>query len=378
VIDRAVLADPLPLAQALLRCPSVTPEDAGAQAVLGRALEALGFAVEHRIDGAIHNLIATIGTEGRHFGFAGHTDVVPPGAGWRTDPFGGAVNDGVLHGRGAVDMKGGVAAFVAAVARRLDDRLPIGRITLLITGDEEGMATDGTIRILEALAARRAIPDLCLVGEPTSVARLGDVVKIGRRGSISAEVTVHGVQGHVAYPARADNPLHRLIPALEALRTHHLDDGTEFFEPSSLQITTIDVGNAVSNVIPGAARAALNIRFNDRHTGAKLEAWLRAEILRFAPDAEIVVTISGEPFRTKAGDLTDALQTAIESVMGAKPRLDTGGGTSDARFITKYCPVAEFGLLSTLMHQTDEAVPVAELRDLARIYGALLTEIFKE
>ena len=377
MISAAALADPLPLAQSLLRCPSVTPTDGGAQIILGQALEALGFTVEHRVDGPVNNLIATIGTKGPHFGFAGHTDVVPPGSGWLTDPFGGAIVDNVLYGRGAVDMKGAIAAFVAAIAQRLNMRLPVGQMTLLITGDEEGAATDGTIRILEALASRNKVPDLCLVGEPTSGTRLGDVIKIGRRGSISAEITVRGVQGHVAYPTRADNPLHRLIPALEKLRAHHLDGGTEYFEPSSLQITSVDVGNPTGNIIPGVAHAALNIRFNDRHTGTELESWLRAEISRFAPDANISVAISGEPFRTEPGPLTNALEVAIEKLTGIKPRLDTGGGTSDARFIAKYCPVAEFGLVGALMHRTDEAVPVADLRLLARIYEALLSEIFK-
>ena len=369
-------ADPLPLAQALLQCPSVTPADAGAQAVLAAALEQIGFSVERRKDGMVHNLIAVLDGAGPHLGFAGHTDVVPAGDGWRHDPFSGTISDGVLHGRGAVDMKGAIAAFVAAVMQHRDAGRRLGRLTLLITGDEEGDATDGTMRILETLAARQAIPDACLVGEPTSVSTLGDTIKIGRRGSLSAEITVRGVQGHVAYPHRADNPLHRLIPALEALRGTDLDRGTEFFEPSSLQITSVDVGNPTGNVIPGAAQARLNIRFNDQHRAATLERWIREKILAYAPDAQLVITVSGEAFRTEPGALTDRLIRAIEAITGLMPRLDTGGGTSDARFISRYCPVAEFGLVGTRMHQVDEAVPVQELRDLTQIYAHFLADWF--
>ena len=369
-------ADPLPLAQALLQCPSVTPADAGAQAVLAAALERIGFSVERRKDGMVHNLIAVLDGAGPHLGFAGHTDVVPAGDGWRHDPFSGTISDGVLHGRGAVDMKGAIAAFVAAVMQHRDAGRRLGRLTLLITGDEEGDATDGTMRILETLAARQAIPDACLVGEPTSVSTLGDTIKIGRRGSLSAEITVRGVQGHVAYPHRADNPLHRLIPALEALRGTDLDRGTEFFEPSSLQITSVDVGNPTGNVIPGAAQARLNIRFNDQHRAATLERWIREKILAYAPDAQLVITVSGEAFRTEPGALTDRLIRAIEAITGLMPRLDTGGGTSDARFISRYCPVAEFGLVGTRMHQVDEAVPVQELRDLTQIYAHFLADWF--
>ena len=369
-------ADPLPLAQALLQCPSVTPADAGAQAVLAAALERIGFSVERRKDGMVHNLIAVLNGIGPHLGFAGHTDVVPAGDGWRHDPFSGTISDGVLHGRGAVDMKGAIAAFVAAVMQHRDAGRRLGRLTLLITGDEEGDATDGTVRILETLAARQAIPEACLVGEPTSVDTLGDTIKIGRRGSISAEITVRGVQGHVAYPHRADNPLHRLIPALEALRGTDLDRGTEFFEPSSLQITSVDVGNPTGNVIPGAARARLNIRFNDRHRAATLESWIREKLLAYAPDAQVAITVNGEAFRTEPGILTDRLTRAIETITGRVPRLDTGGGTSDARFISRYCPVAEFGLVGARMHRIDESVPVQELRDLTQIYARFLADWF--
>lgn len=366
--------DPLPLAQALLRCPSVTPEDGGSQDVLAEKLAALGFTIERLRRGKVDNLIAHRGSGGPHFAFAGHTDVVPPGDGWRHDPFAGTVEDGVLFGRGAVDMKGAIAAFVAAMGDR-----PVsgsGTISLLITGDEEADAIDGTRRILERLTATRAMPDFCLVGEPTCRAVLGDTVKIGRRGSISAHITVQGVQGHVAYPHLADNPLHRLLPALEALRTTSLDQGSEWFEPSSLQITSVDTGNTAGNVIPATASAQLNIRFNDRHTGPDLAAWIRETLARHAPGAACDIGISGEAFLTEPGSFTNLLSDAITAVTGVKPKLDTGGGTSDARFISAHCPVAEFGLVGSTMHRVDEAVPVAELRSLAGIYRTILDRVF--
>jgi len=365
--------DPVPLAQALIRCKSVTPDDAGAQDVLAAALERLGFAVTRLRFGAIENLFARIGDGGPHLCFAGHTDVVPAGAdGWRHDPFGGAIDGGVLYGRGACDMKGGVAAFVAGAASYLQAGRPAGSISLLITGDEEGVATDGTVRVLEWMAANRQIPDFCLVGEPTCPVRLGDVVKIGRRGSMNARITIHGVQGHVAYPHRADNPAHRLVRALAALTAAPLDAGSDWFEPSSLQITSIDIANRATNVIPASASAALNIRFNDHHSGAALSAWLRAVLAQHAERFDLDIAISGESFLTQPGPLVDTLRGAIARATGVEPKLDTGGGTSDARFIARYCPVAEFGLIGATMHQVDERVPVAELRDLARVYAEVL------
>lgn len=365
--------DPLPLAQALLRCPSVTPEDGGAQTVVAEALEKLGFTVERMRCGKVENLIARRGSGGRHFAFAGHTDVVPPGSGWRHDPFGGIIEDGLLYGRGAVDMKGAIAAFIAALA---DRPAPSGgTISLLITGDEEAEAIEGTRRILERLAESKAMPDLCLVGEPTCRAALGDTVKIGRRGSMSARITVQGVQGHVAYPQLADNPLHHLIPALEALRTAALDQGSAWFEPSSLQITTVDVGNTAGNVIPATATASLNIRFNDRHAGPDLAVWIRETLARHAPGAACEIGISGEAFLTEPGTFTKLLSDTIAATTGITPKLDTGGGTSDARFIAACCPVAEFGLVGTTMHRLDEAVPVAELRSLAGVYGAIIDRV---
>jgi succinyl-diaminopimelate desuccinylase len=365
----AGLTDPLPLAQSLIRCPSVTPADAGAQDALAELLGRLGFSVHRLRFGDIENLFARLGSSGPHICFAGHTDVVPVGtANWRSDPFGGEVRDGVLYGRGACDMKGAIAAFVSGVAQYLSSGSPKGSISLLITGDEEGPAIDGTVKVLDWMRANDQIPDFCLVGEPTCPVKLGDVVKIGRRGSVNMMVEVHGRQGHVAYPHRADNPIHRLVQALAALTAAPLDAGTDWFEPSTLQVTSVDVGNAATNVVPASARAALNIRFNDRHSGASLIAWVRATLSRYADRFDLDASISGESFVTKPGPLVDILRQAIRSTTTIEPKLDTGGGTSDARFIANYCPVAEFGLVGATMHQTDECVPVAELRELAGIY----------
>ena len=367
------LADPVPLAQALLRCASVTPEDAGAQEVLAAALRRLGFTVHRLRFGAVENLFARIGSGAPHFCFAGHTDVVPAGGGaWSSGPFGGEVRDGVLYGRGACDMKGAIAAFVAACAAHLEAGQPSGSISLLITGDEEGPAVDGTVKVLAWMEAHGEVPDFCVVGEPTNPQRLGEMIKIGRRGSLNAAVTVHGVQGHVAYPARADNPLHRLVRALAALTAAPLDAGSEWFEASSLQLTSIDVGNAATNVIPASARAMLNIRFNDRHSGASLTAWLRATLAQYAERFELEASISGESFLTEPAAHVATLRRAIAAATGIEPRLDTGGGTSDARFITRLCPVAEFGLVGATMHQVDERVPVEDLRALAKIYRGVL------
>ena len=364
--------DPVALAQALIRCRSVTPADGGAQDVLAAALERLGFVVWRLPFGTTPNLFARRGRGGRHLCFAGHTDVVPEGPGaWSADPFGGEVRDGVLFGRGACDMKGAIAAFVAAVA---DAPSGGGSISVLITGDEEGPATDGTKRVLEWMAQEGHVPDLCLVGEPTNPEHLGEVIKIGRRGSLNARLTVHGTQGHAAYPQKADNPVHRLIGALAALTAAPLDTGSAWFEPSTLQITSVDVGNPATNVIPAAATARLNIRFNDRHSGASLDAWLRAAIAPHAERFDLQADISGESFLTEPGPLVDTLRAAIGRACGRTPRLDTGGGTSDARFIAAYCPVAEFGLVGATMHQVDERVPVAELHALTDAYRAVLAD----
>jgi len=372
--------DPLPLARALIRCRSVTPADGGAQDVLAEKLQALGFRVTRLPFGEppTPNLFARIGEGGPHFCFAGHTDVVPPGGAWRTGPFDGLVEDEVLFGRGACDMKGGIAAFVAAagtlIARRGASALR-GSISLLITGDEEGPATDGTVRVLQWLDERGEIPDFCLVGEPTNPQALGEMIKIGRRGSLNATITVNGVQGHVAYPHRADNPVHRLLQLLTALTEAPLDGGTRFFEPSSLQVTSIDVGNPATNVIPAHATARLNIRFNDLHSGDSLAAMLRSVCDTHAPGSELAVQVSGESFRTESGPEVEALVAAIEAETGRRPALDTGGGTSDARFIARHCRVAEFGLVGASMHKADENVPLADLRRLAAIYVRFLEQV---
>ncbi|MCB4820704.1 succinyl-diaminopimelate desuccinylase [Roseicella aerolata] len=371
--------DPLPLAQALIRCPSVTPADAGALGVLEAALAPLGFTCHRLRFGEIENLYARRGTGGPHFCYAGHTDVVPPGPaeGWADDPFSGLVKDGTLHGRGACDMKGGIAAFLAGLTDYLaaNPGHP-GSISLLITGDEEGPARDGTVKVLEWMAGRGEIPDMALVGEPTSRARLGDIVKVGRRGSMTAYITLLGTQGHSAYPQRADNPIHRLVRVLHRLIAQPIDQGSEFFEATTLQVTGFDVGNTANNVIPGEARAMLNIRFNDLHTSASLTEMLHAALQAEEARYEMRIDCSGESFLTQPGPFVDALRRAVVRATGAEPALDTGGGTSDARFIARYCPVAELGAVGSTMHKVNECVPVAELRELAGLYRMVLEEAF--
>ena len=370
--------DPLPIAQALIRCRSVTPADDGALGVVEDALRPLGFACHRLRFGEVENLFARRGQGSPHFCYAGHTDVVPPGdKGWTDDPFAGAVRDGALHGRGACDMKGGIAAFLAGLIDFIGAHADHpGSVSLLITGDEEGPALDGTARVLEWMAANDHTPDMALVGEPTSRVRLGDTVKTGRRGSMNAFITLHGKQGHSAYPQRADNPVHRLVRVLHGLTAAPLDAGSGGFEPSTLQVTGFDVGNTASNVIPAEARAVLNIRFNDRHTGAALTEMLHAALRAEGARYDLRVSISGESFRTPPGPFLDRLTRAVERATGAAPALDTGGGTSDARFIARHCPVAELGGVGATMHQVDERVPVAELRDLAALYRAVLEEVF--
>jgi succinyl-diaminopimelate desuccinylase len=305
--------------------------------------------------------------------------VVPtgPAEAWADGPFSGVVRDGVLYGRGACDMKGGIAAFVAGLTDYLaanPDRP--GSISLLITGDEEGPAKDGTTKVLDWLAARGEIPDMALVGEPTSRVALGDIVKVGRRGSMTAYITLFGTQGHSAYPQRADNPIHRLVRVLHRLTAAPIDAGSQFFEATTLQVTGFDVGNAANNVIPGEARAMLNIRFNDLHTSASLTEHLHAALLAEDARYEMRVDCSGESFLTQPGPFVDALRRAVLRATGQEPALDTGGGTSDARFIARFCPVAELGAVGSTMHKVDEAAPVAELRDLAALYRMVLEEAF--
>ena len=377
--------DPVALAQALIRRPSVTPADEGALETLAAVLRPLGFAChqlrfESDDSPAIDNLYAVVGTGGRNFCFAGHTDVVPPGKrdAWRIDPFAGAVEDGMLHGRGAADMKGAIACFAAAAARfvaRHGDGLP-GRISLLITGDEEGPSVNGTRRVLDWLRDRGERLDACVVGEPTNPTRLGEMVKIGRRGSLTGRLTVTGVQGHIAYPQLADNPIHRLLDMLAALRAAPLDDGTPHFQPSSLQLFSIDVGNPATNVIPAEARAGFNIRFNDRHTAASLERWLRQRLDSAGGSYRLDVTVSGEAFLTEPGPLSSLVAGAIREKLGIEPELSTSGGTSDARFIRAHCPVAEFGLVGQTMHKVDERTSLADLAALTEIYDLILERYF--
>ncbi|GAN60465.1 succinyl-diaminopimelate desuccinylase [Acetobacter cibinongensis] len=374
-----VATHPVAVAQALIRHPSVCPDPGPAQHLLARVLEQLGFTVWHLPFGEgaerTPNFFARLGTASPHICFAGHTDVVPPGdeALWTHPPFAADIQDDVLYGRGACDMKGGIAAYVAAVARLLSQgKQPAGSLSFLITGDEEGPATYGTQKVLEWMAQENQIPDYCVVGEPTNPRTMGDMVKIGRRGSLNAHIVVQGVQGHVAYPHRADNPVHRLLSVLDALRAQPLDKGSDWFEPSSLQVTSVDVGNTATNVIPAKAEARLNIRFNDLHTGAALTGWLKTVCRQHAPSADVSVKISGESFLTAPGAETDALVKAIETVTGRTPKLDTGGGTSDARFIALYCPVSEFGLVGASIHKVDEHTHVADLETLTQIYQTFL------
>ncbi len=382
VADVRRSADPshaLHLVQGLIACRSVTPADDGAQGLLTDELERLGFTVTPLRFGTTPNLFARIGTGAPHLCFAGHTDVVPAGdAVWTVDPFAAQERDGVLFGRGACDMKGAIACFIAAAADRLASGPLDGSLSLLITGDEEGPATDGTVRVLDWMRDHGHIPDFCLVGEPTNPAALGDCIKIGRRGSLNARIEIHGVQGHVAYPHRADNPVHRLLRILSDLTTAPLDAGSEAFEPSSLQVTSVDVGNPATNVIPSRASAMLNIRFNDRHTGRSLGEMLRRVCDAHAPGAGLDIRISGESFLCEPGREIAALRRAVRTVTGRDPSLDTGGGTSDARFIARFCPVAEFGLVGASMHKADENVPLADLAALTAIYRALIGDLLPD
>jgi succinyl-diaminopimelate desuccinylase len=384
--NNVAVPDVLALAQALIRCPSVTPADAGALGVLEAALEPLGFAC-HRLPFAtggsprVENLYAVVGEAGPNFCFAGHTDVVPVGDrdGWQVDPFAAEIRDGELYGRGAADMKGAVAAFAAAAGRFLARRGTGfgGRISLLITGDEEGPSINGTKQVLGWLEERGERLDACIVGEPTNPERLGEMIKIGRRGSLTGRLTVHGVQGHSAYPQLADNPVHHLLKMLAALIAEPLDRGTEHFQPSTLQITSIDVGNPASNVIPAQAQAIFNIRFNDLHSAASLEQRLRAAFDAAGARYELAIQVNGEAFLTPPGPLSRLLAEAVKQVTGLEPQLSTTGGTSDARFIKDHCPVAEFGLAGRTMHKVDERVAVADLEALTRIYEAVLDGYFR-
>jgi succinyl-diaminopimelate desuccinylase len=360
----------------------VTPEDAGALALLEGELAALGFRT-HRLqfgaapDGPVENLFAIHGEGGPHFAFAGHSDVVPAGdlARWSVDPFEGIVADGMLVGRGAADMKGALAAMVEAARRHVARGGP-GTLSFIITGDEEGPATFGTARILDWMEAKGLVPDAVLVGEPTSVRQLGDCVKIGRRGSLNAWITVLGAQGHVAYPDRADNPVRRLIRILADLQARRLDEGTAWFSPSNLEVVDLEVGNPATNVIPAKASARLNIRFNDSHRGAELAGWIEEVVATHAPANETRIRISGEAFLTEPGPLSSLVSEAVEAVTGLTPALSTSGGTSDARFIRRLAPVVEFGLPGASMHKVDEQAALADIEALADIYDEVLKRFF--
>src|SRR4051812_23061909 len=383
------MSDALSIARDLLRCPSVTPADAGALGVLENLLKDAGFEV-HRVTfsepGAadIDNLYARIGTDGPHITFAGHTDVVPPGdeSAWTHGAFEGEVQDGFLYGRGAVDMKGGIACSVAAVLDYLagNGGKPNGSISFLITGDEEDISVNGTIKLLQWAAARGEKFDHCVLGEPSNQEVMGDCIKIGRRGSLHGMLYVDGIQGHVAYPQRAANPVPDISRLIVALSDEPLDHGSAQFQASNLEFTSVDVGNKAGNVIPGQARAKFNIRFNDLHTQETLRT-LVDERLTKACGNRIRARIEWEPsnsnvFVTKPGSFTDLAVAAIEEVTGRRPELSTSGGTSDARFISSYCPVIEFGLVGQTMHQVDERTPVADLEKLTRIYRRLLDRYF--
>ncbi|MCZ7889521.1 MULTISPECIES: succinyl-diaminopimelate desuccinylase [Agrobacterium] len=388
--------DPVANLAALIRCPSVTPAEGGALSLLDTLLSPLGFKVDRMVASEagtpdVENLYARLGTEGPHLMFAGHTDVVPVGdeAAWSHPPFSADIAGGEMYGRGAVDMKGGIACFVAAIARHIEKHgKPQGSVSFLITGDEEGPSINGTSKLLEWAAAKGETWDACVVGEPTNPDQLGDMIKIGRRGSLSGRITVHGVQGHAAYPHLADNPIRGLLQLTHALMHPAFDHGTDDFQPSNLEVTTVDTGNAATNVIPARATASFNIRFNDSWTAESL----RAEIIRrldaaaaegeLRPDRAPVkyeIVWADRPshvFLTRNNALISSLSGAVEAVTGKEPKLSTTGGTSDARFIKDYCPVVEFGLVGQTMHMVDERVAVADLEMLTRIYETFIERWF--
>ncbi len=370
--------DPIALAKQLINCPSVTPARGEVFDALEEALRPMGFDVHRWVmgeapDGPTENMVAMRGSGSPHFAFAGHLDVVPPGDGWASDPFNPTIEDGRLIGRGANDMKSAIAAFVAAVAEVEQER---GTLSFLITGDEEGYATWGTPRIIDWLNERSIRPDMILIGEPTSVDRLGDTIKIGRRGSVNMWIDVPGTQGHVAYPHRADNPVPKLAKVVDALSAIRLDDGTDVFPPSNLEFTAISTPTAASNVIPASAAAQLNIRFNNLHRGADLVRLVEETAARAAPGATVRARISGEAFLTPPGALYDLVVSAIEEETGLTPDLSTSGGTSDGRFLIQLCPVVDFGLPNATMHKVGESAAVEDIRMLCRIYRRVLEKVF--
>jgi len=379
------MIDPVQLTADLIRCPSVTPQEGGAIQFLDQMLNDAGF-VTTRVDrNGTANLFARWGdaSRGRSFGFNGHTDVVPVGdaEAWSVDPFGGDIRGGVLYGRGATDMKSGVAAFAAAAIDFVTKTPPDGSIVMAITGDEEGLATDGTTAILDWMAASGERIDHCIVGEPTCPNVMGEMMKIGRRGSMTAYFTLTGVQGHAAYPHRAKNPLPVMARLIDQLCTHRLDEGSEHFDPSTLAVTTIDTGNSANNVIPAQSRATVNIRFNDLHSSASLTDWFQSvtDALSRETDIDIAmrVQVSGESFFTPPGELSALVAKAVKAETGVTPEASTSGGTSDARFIKNHCPVVEFGLVGKTMHQVDERIEIVQIDQLKAIYARILSDYFK-
>jgi len=376
--------DPVELTASLIRCPSVTPTEGGAITLLHDLLTRAGFICTQVNRGGIANLFARWGqgAQGRTFGFNGHTDVVPVGDldAWSVDPFGGEIRDGIVYGRGATDMKSGVAAFAAAAIDFVRESPPDGSIVMAITGDEEGDATDGTKALLDWMAQNGETIDHCLVGEPTCPDKMGEMMKIGRRGSMTAYFTVIGTQGHSAYPHRANNPLPAMVRLMGRLARHRLDTGTAHFDASTLAITTIDTGNPANNVIPAQTRATVNIRFNDSHSSDGLTAWLRSQADEIAAETGVTIQmrtqVSGESFFTAPGELSELVATSVEAVTGQRPQMSTSGGTSDARFVKDHCPVVEFGLVGKTMHQVDERVPVEQIHQLKTIYTAILRDYF--
>ncbi len=376
------MTDPVDLTARLIRCPSVTPEEGGALEFLAELLESGGFTCTRVDRNGIANLYARWGRQGPVLGFNGHTDVVPVGdaQAWTHDPFGAEVVDGVMYGRGATDMKSAVAAFAAAALDFVAQTPPDGSIVLAITGDEEGDGVDGTAAIMDWMEAQGERMDHCLVGEPTCPSRMGEMIKIGRRGSMTAFFTMTGRQGHSAYPHRALNPLPAMARLMDRLASRQLDEGTEHFDASTLAITTIDTGNPATNVIPARCQATVNIRFNDAHSSATLREWLGDEVARvkaeFGVEAEMSVKVSGESFLTEPGPFSQLVAGAVEAETGVVPQFSTSGGTSDARFIKDHCPVVEFGLVGKTMHQIDECVPVDQITQLERIYSRILGGYF--
>lgn len=378
------MTDPVELTADLIRCPSVTPEEGGALVLLEKLLSDAGFDCTRVDRGGVSNLFARWGEKGHacSFGFNGHTDVVPVGdeAAWTMPPFGAEIRDGVMYGRGTTDMKSGVAAFAAAAVDFVQDTPPDGAVILAITGDEEGDAVDGTTALLDYMDRADERMSVCLVGEPTCPNTMGEMMKIGRRGSMTAWFTVTGVQGHSAYPHRAKNPLPPMARLMHDLASHELDQGTDHFDASTLAVVNIDTGNTATNVIPAQCRGAVNIRFNDLHSGTSLSDWLQAEAQRVAKaydvEVDIKIKISGESFLTPPGPLSDLVAQAVEAETGVRPEMSTTGGTSDARFVKNHCPVVEFGLVGRTMHQVDECVEVAQIDQLKAIYTRILRDYF--